>query len=260
MKWIKFFSVLLVACCLMSGNANAQTAKKTAKIVKKTVDKNGNTNIEEIYAEGEEVDDILEELDVDFNGEGEVEVEIEMDENGNEVKRKVKIQSGSTSEMEFGDFDWQDGEGKNFLFKFNEDGDEQIFQWDGLEKMPEALEKMLEDLEVDFDFDFDNEGFKNLGARDFNFYPSGRASLGVRIENGGVEGATVIDVSERSAAADAGIQAGDVITAINGIPVKNAQDLVRKIGKYEPQERVEIDLDRNGSQQTVKAVLKERSI
>ncbi|MEM9888469.1 MAG: PDZ domain-containing protein [Bacteroidota bacterium] len=260
MKWVKTLSVLLTTCLLFSLNVSAQSVNKTAKIVKKTIDKNGNEQIEEIYAEGEDVDAILEEFDVDFEGNGKVEVEIEVDEDGNEVKRKVRIESNSSFEMREDDFDSFDSEGKNFLFKFDNDGEEQTFRWEGLEKMPEELERMLEDLDTDFDFDFDNLKSDRFNRSGFNFYPAGRASLGVRIENGEKEGAAVVEVAERSAAEEAGIEIGDVITAINGISVSNVQDVIRKIGKYEPQERIEIDLLRDGKAKTVKAVLKERSI
>ncbi len=57
-------------------------------------------------------------------------------------------------------------------------------------------------------------------TRQFAFYADGRPRLGVNIgeanANGPVEGVKIVGVSPGSAADDAGLRAGDIITAING--------------------------------------------
>lgn len=58
------------------------------------------------------------------------------------------------------------------------------------------------------------------------------------------EGACVSDFAERSSAKEAGIEKGDVIIAVNGAKVKNANALQEQISKYRPGDKVEITVDR----------------
>jgi serine protease Do len=60
------------------------------------------------------------------------------------------------------------------------------------------------------------------------------------------EGALVDEPQAGSPAAKAGFVAGDVITAVNGGPVKDARDLARKIAMLAPNTSVKVDLVRNG--------------
>jgi serine protease Do len=69
------------------------------------------------------------------------------------------------------------------------------------------------------------------------------------------EGALVAEPQPDSPAAKAGIKSGDVITAINGEEVKTANDLARKIGAMAPGTTVNLQILRNGSQQTVAMTL-----
>lgn len=64
------------------------------------------------------------------------------------------------------------------------------------------------------------------------------------------EGACVSDFAERSSAKEAGIEKGDVITAVNGTKIKNANALQEQISKYRPGDKVQITVDRNGSSKT----------
>ncbi len=69
------------------------------------------------------------------------------------------------------------------------------------------------------------------------------------------EGAMVDEPQAGSPALKAGIQAGDVITAVNGTPVKDARDLARTIGTMAPDSSVTIELLRDGQTKTVKLTL-----
>lgn len=68
-------------------------------------------------------------------------------------------------------------------------------------------------------------------------------------------GALVTQVVEKSAAEKAGIRAGDVITAVNGRPVKSHTELRNAIGLLRVGERVEISLLRDGRPQRVAALI-----
>jgi Do/DeqQ family serine protease len=62
-----------------------------------------------------------------------------------------------------------------------------------------------------------------------------------------LEGACVVDFAERSPAREAGIEKGDVITAVNDIKVKSPSALQEQINKYRPGDKVRIELDRYGT-------------
>jgi serine protease Do len=69
------------------------------------------------------------------------------------------------------------------------------------------------------------------------------------------EGAMVDQPQENSPAAKAGVKSGDVITAVNGTPVKDARDLARTIGMMAPDSSVKLDLIRQGETKTVSLTL-----
>ena len=69
------------------------------------------------------------------------------------------------------------------------------------------------------------------------------------------EGAMVDEPQSGSPAAKAGIKSGDVITAVNGTPVKDARDLARTIGMMAPDTSVKLDVLRQGEPKTVSVTL-----
>jgi S1-C subfamily serine protease len=70
-------------------------------------------------------------------------------------------------------------------------------------------------------------------------------------------GAYVVKVFSGTPAADAGIQAGDVIVSIDGKSVASAAELGGIVRQYRPGNQVDIVLDRNGKTVTVTATLGE---
>ncbi|HEY2590691.1 MAG TPA: PDZ domain-containing protein [Steroidobacteraceae bacterium] len=80
-----------------------------------------------------------------------------------------------------------------------------------------------------------------------------RAIIGAQLENqDGGTGARVLEVSPGGPAAEAGIRAGDVITAVNGTEVKGA-DAARQVGRLvrdvTPESKVRLEVSRNGKAQ-----------
>ena len=68
-------------------------------------------------------------------------------------------------------------------------------------------------------------------------------------------GAIVDEPQSGSPAAQAGIKSGDVITAVNGVQVKDARELARTIGMMAPDTSVKLDIVRNGEPRSVTATL-----
>jgi serine protease Do len=72
-----------------------------------------------------------------------------------------------------------------------------------------------------------------------------------------VEGALVDEPQPNSPAAKAGIAAGDVITAVNGKPIKGSRDLAREVGMMPPGTSVRFEMLHQGTAKTVTLTLGE---
>ena len=93
-----------------------------------------------------------------------------------------------------------------------------------------------------------------LGVSIVTLTPKDRQSFKIGDD---VQGAMVAQVMEGSAAAKAGIETGDIITAVNGEPVKSAAELRSRIGLMRVGDQVDISLLRDGKARRVAAVIRE---
>jgi len=118
--------------------------------------------------------------------------------------------------------------------KFFEDGD-----WDG-------------DLNLHISPDVMAKG--RTMFRNFNGSHSNKAMLGVSSEKD-EKGAKVKEIVPESAADKAGLKAGDIITNVNGEKIVGDNDLVKLIGKYKPEETVDVTVLRDGKEKKLKAKL-----
>jgi putative serine protease PepD len=75
-------------------------------------------------------------------------------------------------------------------------------------------------------------------------------------QNGG--GAQVAQATPGGPAADAGIQQGDVVTEVDGDAVSDPDDVAQAIEDNKPGDRVEVTVQRGGSEQTVEVTLGQR--
>lgn len=86
-----------------------------------------------------------------------------------------------------------------------------------------------------------------------------RPFLGVGLERVRDQGGARIDsIEEDSAAERAGLLEGDVVVGYNGETIETPWDLTRAVLKSEPGERVDIEIERDGNRQVVRAELGER--
>ncbi len=74
-----------------------------------------------------------------------------------------------------------------------------------------------------------------------------------------VRGAVVAQVEPRSAAEQAGLRSGDIVTAVNGRDIDSATDLRNAIGLVRVGESLRLQLFRDGSTRTVTATIPERA-
>ncbi|MES2775388.1 MAG: PDZ domain-containing protein [Bacteroidota bacterium] len=114
----------------------------------------------------------------------------------------------------------------------------------------------------DFDFDTDvnvhvapnamGHGLARL--KNLRGFHGNKAMLGVTTDKSD-KGAKVTDVTEGSAADKAGLKEGDVIVSINSDKINEENDLVELIGKYKPDESVDVLVLRDGKEQKLNAKL-----
>jgi len=97
-----------------------------------------------------------------------------------------------------------------------------------------------------------------------------RAFIGVRIEEvtqevakekgvKEVSGVFVSSLSEGGAAAESGIESGDIIQKIDDRPVNNVPQLQEQVSRYRPGDKVKVAVWRAGKQQVVDVTLRNRS-
>jgi S1-C subfamily serine protease len=89
---------------------------------------------------------------------------------------------------------------------------------------------------------------------------SGRASLGITAQTvadaaGQPAGVGIVSVTPGGAAAQAGIAAGDIITAVAGQPVASLAALQSVLAAHKPGDRVQAQLSRDGTETTVTLTL-----
>jgi Do/DeqQ family serine protease len=94
-----------------------------------------------------------------------------------------------------------------------------------------------------------------LGVNIVTLTPDIADNLGVK----DAQGALVSQVVDGSAAEKAGVKAGDVITAVNGLPVKSAAELRNRIGLLRVGESVNLELLRDGKPRKVAATVQARA-
>jgi S1-C subfamily serine protease len=91
--------------------------------------------------------------------------------------------------------------------------------------------------------------------------PTSGVFLGVatRDATGDVKGAEVVNVASGSPAAQAGLQTGDVITAVDGSTVTSAPDLAQKVRSHQSGDQVTITYSRGGNSAQAQVTLGNRS-
>jgi len=101
----------------------------------------------------------------------------------------------------------------------------------------------------------DDDGTKHEETIEFD---GPRPFLGVGLERvRGGSGALIDSIVEDSAAAQAGLEEGDVVVGYNGDAIETPWDLTRAVLKSEAGERVDIEIERDGKSRTLSAELGE---
>jgi len=73
-----------------------------------------------------------------------------------------------------------------------------------------------------------------------------------------LRGVYVSEVNDGSAAKDAGILKGDIITSINKITVNTTSELLEQVSRYRPGEKIAVGVSREGNDKTFNVTLRNR--
>lgn len=113
---------------------------------------------------------------------------------------------------------------------------------------PEALGPMMEQFGLPM-----MSGRAYVGVRYVTLNEDEAAANAVDI----TEGALIMEVAEDSPAAEAGLQAGDIVTTVNGDVVDQARTLAERIYAYDPGDTIMLDIIRAGETLQVEVILGE---
>lgn len=249
----RFSNILILAFFTAFGisQLSAQDAKTKTKVVviEKTIDKDGKVEVKKEIKEGSSAEKYLKE----------VEVEVEVDKmESKDSKDKIKVVSKKHIR----------------IVKKDDDGNEEVYEWNGEGDMPEHMQKLIDEegfeIEhheksdrqvivkvIDGDGDMAEEIIIENGGtpqldEDLDLDPneiesihvikagsSRKATLGVVVQNAD-SGVEVIEIIEGSAAEKHGLVAGDIITEIDGDQITDVESLVAFVSQKNPEKTIQL--------------------
>jgi putative serine protease PepD len=86
-------------------------------------------------------------------------------------------------------------------------------------------------------------------------HPVKHAYVGVQLNGNSTSGAQITSVEPSSPSSAAGLQANDVITAVNGKAISSTQGFIETVDNYAPGNTITLTIKRNGQTQNVKLTL-----
>lgn len=116
-------------------------------------------------------------------------------------------------------------------------------------EMPEEKQEQMMDVELP---QFPMRPADVYWAVGYEDLEKDRVMLGVQIEPAQEGGVRVVGVMPGGPAADAGMEAGDVIVAADGVPVKEVFDLTYQVGLHRPGEEGSVEVERKGEHLTLR--------
>lgn len=274
MKTVKLVTLLLSGFLFVqlqaqntSTNTDSNDGKKIV-IIKKTIDEDGNEVTEKIIKEGEDAENVF---FIDEDGENiEIDIKTMSDDDGETMvwvskdgKKRKAIKHSQTIEVD------NDGAHKSIKIVMDGDGEADVFQWDGEGDIPDDIKKQLQEKGIELDESDDMIRVKKKHKSKMKMMNPNQAFLGVKMaitkevkNENGVETETTDDSSKivgivpNSAAAEAGLQEGDVITAIDDATINNHDDVVTALNQYKKGDKISIAYTRDGKSKKTKATLK----
>lgn len=119
----------------------------------------------------------------------------------------------------------------------------------------DALKPLIQDIKDGKATVTPDSAFLGVSTQDLSTIPADtQKQYGVQTS----DGAFVTDISPGSAAADAGLQVGDVITAIDGTPMTTSDQVVAAVRAHQAGDQITITYERNGATHNATVELRTR--
>jgi DNA-binding protein H-NS len=162
-----------------------------------------------------------------------------------------------------------EGEEKSIQIMMSGDDDAEVFEWSGEGEIPENIKQQLKEKGIDLE---QTDGQIKVMQKSKKMSTPNQAFLGVEMaiteeikNENGVETSTkddsskIVGIVASSAAEEAGLQKGDVITAIDNTTITKQKDVIDALGKYKKGDKITITYTRDGKSKKAKATLKGHS-
>lgn len=288
--------ILAFMCAFSVNELFGQQQETTMKIViiEKVIGADGEVVEKKVVKEGKEAEAYIKEMEADKEA-GEIEKDAPKIVRKEAYKIKTKDGSGETKVLEWdGEGEMPAGikavlekEGVDYeevlkevdseksnskksvkIIKRDDAGNEDIqeLEFEG-DNLPDELKQILDEEGIDLnELKQNGEGKdkkqiriikKEKAASQKKNKNSKKGQLGVNIGNDPM-GVKITGIIPKSAAAEAGLKVGDVVTSVNDIQVGKIEALVGEIGQYAAGDMVVVDYVRNGQKDSKEVVLKER--
>ena len=119
----------------------------------------------------------------------------------------------------------------------------------------DALKPLIQDIKDGKATVTPDSAFLGVSTQDLSTIPADtQKQYGVQTS----DGAFVTDISAGSAAADAGLQVGDVITAIDGAPMTTSDQVVAAVRAHQAGDQITVTFERNGETHSATVELRTR--
>ncbi|MEJ7820947.1 MAG: PDZ domain-containing protein [Chitinophagaceae bacterium] len=120
------------------------------------------------------------------------------------------------------------------------------------------IEVIKQNFHSDMNFDYAPR-LKNIQLYNSNYNGEKKPFLGVTTEKAD-DGVNITDVSKGSAADNAGLKEGDIITKVGNKNINTPDELMDVVNKQKPRDNITVSYKRNGRSADTKAMLGDRSI
>lgn len=165
-----------------------------------------------------------------------------------EIKKKMRVKA-----MKQGRAMDQKQEQKYRIINSDSENEERVMEW-ASDDAPAGADHEI----ITIDVNDEDEGptmmtIKRSGS-------TGRLSnayMGVQIESAD-QGAKIIEIPKKGPAASSQLQEGDIIQRVNGAKIRNMEDLLDLLHFFEPNDKIELEVLRNGSTTNVPLQLGKR--
>jgi len=243
---------LIIGITQLQSQNHGETQTKI-KIVEKEINGSGEVIEKVIELVGEDAERYMKDHKMKMEKDNDVEKEVE-----------IKVDKRGTSEAE------------SYKIKVIENGEEKIMEWDGEGEMPEGMQKIMMENDIQMQEErikrrikksstegaverrenkktqvqqIDKEWYKK--HQTFDYYDPNKAILGVTVSNENGE-VFIKKVMENSVAQRSGLAVGDVITKIEEIDIDSVKKLVDTIASYKPGDTVLMQINISGQEKEIK--------